>query len=153
MAKLVSFKDTVCACTTSDCVAAATVHMEGWTEHCSDPSVKLTDMDQKAAESVGFKAGTCISELERRLRGPGIDRSMITKAIGGVKSRVNACGDASRARGKVKLKVEVAPDAKLTVLVLETPETVLGDCVASAVRAAVFPKTQAGGIFMYPFVF
>jgi hypothetical protein len=39
------------------------------------------------------------------------------------------------------VEVEAAPDA------------VLARCVASAIQKAVFPQTQLGGSFSYPFVF
>lgn len=154
MSKLVGFKDAMCGCATRECAAAVHEAMATFMRACAGSSVKMTAGDQRAAEAVGAKMGTCMAEIEKKLKGPGIDRAMISKAIESVKSKLTACGDASRATGKVKLKVTIAPDGKpSSVLVEEAPDTILGDCVANAVRTIVLPATQAGGTFSYPFVF
>jgi TonB family protein len=71
-----------------------------------------------------------------------------------VKARVTACGDKSPAKGKVKVKVQVGGDGRVSNVAVETtPDPALGACVAAAVQKASFAKTQNGGSFSYPFVF
>lgn len=83
-----------------------------------------------------------------------LDRAMISNGISAVKARVSSCGDKSSAKGKVKVKVHVGGDGRVTsASVEETPDASLGACVKSAVSRATFSKTQRGGSFSYPFVF
>lgn len=83
-----------------------------------------------------------------------LDRQAISSGIASVKARVAACGAASSAKGKVKVHVRVGADGLVTsVEVDSTPDAALGGCVAAAVQRAVFPRTQQGGSFSYPFVF
>ncbi len=84
----------------------------------------------------------------------GLDRAMISNGIAAVKARVTSCGDKSPAKGKVKVKVVVGPDGKVSGVTVETtPDQALGTCVGAAVQKASFSKTQKGGSFSYPFVF
>jgi TonB family protein len=79
---------------------------------------------------------------------------MISNGIAAVKARVTMCGDKSPAKGKVKVKVSVSPDGRVSGVSVETsPDGSLGSCVQSAVQKASFQKTQHGGSFSYPFVF
>jgi TonB family protein len=79
---------------------------------------------------------------------------MISAGIANVKARVQSCGDKSPAKGKVKVKVSVSGDGRVTNVAVETtPDSALGACVAAAVNKASFGKTQNGGSFSYPFVF
>jgi TonB family protein len=83
----------------------------------------------------------------------GLDRVSISEGIAAVKGRVAACGSQG-AKGKVKVKVRVAASGAVTNVDVEaTPDPALGACVARAIQKAVFPKTQLGGSFSYPFVF
>ena len=71
-----------------------------------------------------------------------------------MKASVAACSTRSTAHGIVKLRVRVSADGRVsTASVAATPDAALGDCVAGVVQRAVFPRTQAGGSFSYPFVF
>jgi len=84
----------------------------------------------------------------------GLDRTMISTGIANVKARVSACGDKSPAKGKVKVKVQVGGDGRVSNVAVETtPDPSLGACVSAAVGKATFGKTQKGGSFSYPFVF
>jgi TonB family protein len=83
-----------------------------------------------------------------------LDRSMISSGVANVKAKVQACGDKSAAKGKVKVKVSVSGDGRVTNVAVETtPDSALGACVAAAMQKASFGKTQSGGSFSYPFVF
>ena len=83
-----------------------------------------------------------------------LDRAMITDGIGKVRARVMSCGDKSPAKGQVKVSVKVGADGHVAnVTVKNTPDDGLGACVAAQVQKAVFPKTQTGGQFAYPYTF
>jgi hypothetical protein len=82
------------------------------------------------------------------------DRAAIAAGIAAVKSKVALCGDKTKATGKVKMRIVVGADGRVTnVTVEETPEAALGACVAGVLQKATFKKTQSGGSFSYPFVF
>ncbi|HTR53857.1 MAG TPA: molybdopterin-binding protein [Kofleriaceae bacterium] len=83
-----------------------------------------------------------------------LTRPMVHAAVDQIKPRVSACGDKTSAKGTVKLSVTVdAEGAVSDVSVDESPDDTLGACVASAMRAARFGKSQKGGSFTFPFVF
>jgi predicted Zn finger-like uncharacterized protein len=83
-----------------------------------------------------------------------LDRAMIADGVGKVKSRAQACGDKSPAKGQVKVSVKVSPDGSVTgVSVKNTPDPGLGNCVAGVMQSAKFARTQNGGSFAYPFQF
>lgn len=85
---------------------------------------------------------------------PDLNRHSISDGIAAVKPRIAACADQSPAKGQVKVGVRVAADGLVTSVDVErTPDAALGACVAAAVRQAVFPRTNHGGSFSYPFVF
>ena len=71
-----------------------------------------------------------------------------------MKSAIAACTSTSAAKGVVKVHVRVAGSGLVTnVDVVETPDPVLGACVAAALHKAVFLPSKQGGSFSYPFVF
>jgi len=84
-----------------------------------------------------------------------LDRTMVQPAVETIKPLVIQCGERpALPKGTVKVTVRVGPDGKVTgVTVAEAPDVALGDCVAAAIQRAVFPVTQTGGGFTYPFVF
>jgi hypothetical protein len=83
-----------------------------------------------------------------------LDRQAITKGMASVKSRVAACATPSTPKGKVKLRIRVAPSGHIAEVIIETtPDLTLGRCVMGAVQQATFPRTHHGGAFSYPFVF
>ncbi len=82
-----------------------------------------------------------------------LDRAMISAGINTVKARVMACGDASSAKGQVKIHARVDPDGTPHVSLKQAPDAALGECVVDAVAEARFAKTVYGGSFSYPFVF
>ena len=83
-----------------------------------------------------------------------LTRSDISKGISGVRSRVNSCGSRYSAKGKVTVRVKVAPSGRVSsVSTSGAASGQVGSCVASAVKRARFPKTQRGGSFKYPFIF
>ena len=84
-----------------------------------------------------------------------LDRTMVQPAVEAIKPLVIQCGERPAVpKGTVKVTVRVGADGKVTgVSVAESPDVALGDCVAAAMQRAVFPVTQTGGGFTYPFVF
>jgi hypothetical protein len=83
-----------------------------------------------------------------------LDRAAISNGIASVKASVAACSTRSTVHGIVKLRVRVSADGRVTtVSVAAAPDAALAGCVASMVQRAVFPRTQTGGSFSYPFVF
>jgi hypothetical protein len=83
-----------------------------------------------------------------------LDRAAISKGIAAVKARVANCGRRTEVSGVVKVRVRVGGDGRVTnVEITEATDAMLGACVAGEVRKAVFPQTQLGGSFGYPFVF
>src|SRR5262249_12282548 len=83
-----------------------------------------------------------------------LDRGMIVEAIAKVKTRAQACGDKSSAKGQVKLSVKVSPAGNVSSVTLrKTPDLGLGNCVARVMQTAKLVKTQHGGSFQYPFSF
>jgi hypothetical protein len=84
----------------------------------------------------------------------GLDRDLISTAVGAVRPRVTACGDKSSAKGTVKVHVRVAPTGAIAAVTVETtPDPALGSCVAGVMQQLAFPKTHNGGAFGYPFIF
>ncbi len=82
-----------------------------------------------------------------------LDREAIVNGIAGARSRIDACGQQSSARGTVKVHVRVGSSGSVeNVDVTSTPDPALGACVAAAVQKASFAPTQHGGAFSYPFV-
>ncbi len=83
-----------------------------------------------------------------------LDRAVISKGIAKVKPFVQACGERSAVKGKVKVMVKVNASGHVaSVTVVTTPDAALGTCVAAAIQRAWFEKTENGGSFTYPFVF
>lgn len=83
-----------------------------------------------------------------------LGRQAITAGIESVRSRIDACADRSPAKGKIRLRVRVAPSGRVTDVTVEVaPDAALGRCVAAAVKRARFERTQRGGSFSYPFMF
>jgi TonB family protein len=85
----------------------------------------------------------------------GLDRQAISAGISAIKPKVVACGQkAPDVKGKVKVKVNVAPAGTVTsASVSEAPDDTLGQCVTDVVKTAKFGATKNGGSFTYPFVF
>ncbi len=83
-----------------------------------------------------------------------LDREMIQTTIDPLLAAIRACGASIPTKGAVKVSVKVDPDGHVAeALIVETPDKLMGECVAGVVRGARFPKTEAGGHFSYPFVF
>jgi molybdenum cofactor biosynthesis protein B len=83
-----------------------------------------------------------------------LDKSMVKSGVETVKPRVIACGEKGAAKGTVRVSLTVGPDGVVKdASVVEAPAPELGNCVASALRAARFDKSAKGGSFTYPFVF
>ncbi len=82
------------------------------------------------------------------------DRNDIKNGISGVREQVAACRRGPDDAGLVKVEVSVSSSGKVAkVSVRQAPNDRIGECVAKAVRGAIFVETQQGGSFVYPFVF
>ncbi|HVV82576.1 MAG TPA: GYF domain-containing protein [Kofleriaceae bacterium] len=78
----------------------------------------------------------------------------ISDGIAKIRTRADACGAKSAAKGTVKVTVKVSGAGTVaSVQVKESPDGALGSCVAAAVQKATFPKSQEGSTFTYPFKF
>jgi outer membrane biosynthesis protein TonB len=83
-----------------------------------------------------------------------LEKAHVLAGIKKVLRGVNRCGDRYPAKGKVKVEAKVTAAGDVaSVNVKETPDAALGECVASIVKTATFTRTQAGGSFVFPFVF
>jgi hypothetical protein len=98
-----------------------------------------------------YEGGCCLKYRRRAGLPEALDREAISKGIASVKAAIAACRGGT---GIVKIHARVSPDGIVTsASVFSTPDAALGSCVESAVKRAVFPQTQSGGSFSYPFVF
>jgi formylglycine-generating enzyme required for sulfatase activity len=80
--------------------------------------------------------------------------ALIYRAVGAVRLAINHCGAGLEGAGTVRVGVTVAPSGSITsVEVRDTPDDWLGRCVATRIKDAVFPATEFGGTFSYPFAF
>ncbi|MBA3452162.1 MAG: PEGA domain-containing protein [Deltaproteobacteria bacterium] len=85
----------------------------------------------------------------------GLDRKMISKAMGAVKVKILECPTAGFT-GTAKVKALVAGDGTVSAVVSSSSMTVpapLASCIKDLVHSAKFPATVNGGAFGYPFVF
>jgi hypothetical protein len=63
MAKMVTFKDAMCACKDSDCAKRVSDDMTAWSQDYAkreQEPVRLTEADQKRAVEIGTKMGECM---------------------------------------------------------------------------------------------
>ena len=99
-----------------------------------------------------YEGGCCLKYRRQPGLPEALDRASISNGIASVKSKVASCkGTAS---GIVKVHAVVSPDGVVTrASIAATPDAALGICVKHAIERAVFPRTQNGGSFSYPFVF
>ena len=82
-----------------------------------------------------------------------LDRIMIAGALASIHPLVEQCGSAD-IQGTVKVHIKVAPSgAVVESEPRDTPDPTLGECVASAVQKAQFPRTRNGGSFTNSFSF
>jgi hypothetical protein len=124
------------------------------------PAPERTNCDEVSCVLDNW-AGQCCHKLKRTVPPPpkdprpeALDREAISSGMAAVKANALACGARSSAKGIVKVHVKVAPDGHVSAItVTQTPDVVLGRCVADAVQAAVFAPTQTGGSFSYPYPF
>jgi hypothetical protein len=158
MGIMTSFRDRMCACQDFACAQAVYGEMNEWTKiAASQPGPAMTDADEKRASDIGEETGRCFGALQQKEAnqpGNSLDRAIIYEGVMHIRDDVAACGDKFQIMGRVKVRVVVSPDGRPTaVSVEETPGPGIGECVAKAMRNAVFRKTKFGGSFTYPFVF
>jgi len=183
LAAMESFRAQMCACNDSTCATQVRDAMSMWTSEQQKqgpqkPSnaQRLAELLQKTTECMTVAMsqprptpecdevscvlnnyeGACCAKF---VHGHGADRTMLDRAMisDGVakqKAAIMACGDKSDAKGKVKVKVRVGPDGRVSSVVVDTtPDPALGACVAAAMKKATFAMTDDGGSFSYPFIF
>lgn len=120
-------------------------------DSCDEVSCVLTD--NKSSCCAKYKKDAPVAPV---VTGPpvALDRQGISNGIASVKASVSACGTRTTAHGIVKVRVRVGANGLVTNVEVESsPDAALGACVANVVQRAVFPRTQTGGAFSYPFVF
>lgn len=72
-----------------------------------------------------------------------LDSARIAEAVANVKPQVTACLGHPPAPGQVLVSVKVAADGHVTdVTMKNVPVPGLGDCIATAIQKATFPKTK-----------
>lgn len=85
---------------------------------------------------------------------PVLDKAVAKAGLESIDASVRACGANLPTKGTVNVRVKVDPAGHAAeVTILDTPDKLVGECVANVVRGATFAKTQQGGSFSYPFVF
>ena len=125
------------------------------------PAPVSSECDEVSCVLMNYEDGCCNRYRKtapppppRPVLSESLDRQAISSGIASVKAAVAACGPTSSAKGNVKVHVRVGANGLVTNVDVESaPDAALGGCVAAAVQRAVFPKTQQGGSFSYPFVF
>ncbi len=116
---------------------------------CDEVSCVLDNYTGPCCARFKAKRAPTDSELPESL-----DRAMISQGIASVRELIMTCGDVTEARGRVKVKVRVGANGRVTVVTVESaPDEQLGACVAGFVKQAQFAQTQTGGSFSYPFIF
>ena len=113
---------------------------------------------QRCTNTIGCsteEVGTLPSEASGAdltpLAPPELEREMVARGLGDVKPTIDECGRVQK--GFVSISVKVTPAGDVDhVMVRETDDAQLAECVALAVRTAHFPRTQRGGAFRYPLV-
>jgi len=135
----------------------------------TEPPKETTTASKPAESSAGCDEVTCLVEPNkaccRKYRSSGgsssksssnlperPSKSDVKAGIGNVMGRVRACGSKHGGTGVVKVRVKVGESGRVESAD-PSPSNALGDCVASAVKQAKFPKTQRGVTFTYPFRF
>jgi hypothetical protein len=81
----------------------------------------------------------------------GRARADLSRAIGSRRAAVAACGPKHRYRGKVVVKLVIAPSGEVRSAVAE-PDTAAGRCVANALSDLQFAPAAAATTLRYPFV-
>jgi hypothetical protein len=116
------------------------------------PPAPAEACDEVSCVLTNYEGGCCLKYRRQPGLPEALDRASISNGIASVKARVARCkGTAS---GIVKVHAVVSPDGVVTrASVAATPDAALGICVKTAIERAVFPRTQNGGSFTYPFVF
>ena len=83
-----------------------------------------------------------------------LSQSDISRGMGSIKSKLDACAAKSQAQGNVTVRVKVTGSGGVDeVKVQSSPDPALAVCVAAAVQKATFARTQKGGSFSHSFRF
>ena len=83
-----------------------------------------------------------------------LSQAEISKGMARIKSKIDACAARSQHQGTVTVSVKVMGSGAVDeVKVKSSPDGALGACVARAVQAAAFARTQKGGTVSYSFRF
>lgn len=83
-----------------------------------------------------------------------LSREQISRTVRTYLSQIKECGDQHKAKGTVKVSVDVTPAGEVSkTVIIESPDAALGQCVERVLATATFPKAGGGSHFTYPFVF
>jgi TonB family protein len=125
--------------------------------HPAPPPAPMPESDAGCDEVscvLNNNEGQCCAKYRHGAVPDTLDRSAISTGVAAVKGQIQACGQQSSAKGRVKVHVRVAANGLVTGVEIEaTPDAALGACVQAAMRKARFAPTEQGGSFSYPFVF
>lgn len=81
-------------------------------------------------------------------------RHDIQPSMTAVRGRIAACRDKYPGRGRIAVRVAVAPDGTVERAAVDPPsgDAPFDACIAAAVALARFPRSEKGVRFRYPFV-
>ena len=83
-----------------------------------------------------------------------LSQADISRGMGSIKSRIDACAAKSQYQGTVTVAVKVMGSGAVDdVKVKSSPDPALAVCVAAAVQKAAFARTLKGGTFSHSFRF
>ena len=83
-----------------------------------------------------------------------LSQAELSKGMGRIKSRIDACAAKSQFQGTVTVAVKVAGSGAVDdVKVTQSPDPALAVCVAAAVQKATFTRTMKGGKLSHSFRF
>jgi hypothetical protein len=89
-AKMASFRDQMCACTTSACASQVSDEMTKWSQAQGTKALKMTDEDTRRATAIGVEMGKCMQKTSSA-------KDAIAK-MGEFKDKMCACSDTACAQ-------------------------------------------------------
>ena len=94
-------------------------------------------------------ASDCCAKYKQGSAPVTLDRAQIASTILRYRGDIDSCGTKEGLTGTLKLTVVVKPDGTTKSVTTDPAST----CITKVVSQAVFPQSQKGGSFSYPFVF
>lgn len=86
---------------------------------------------------------------------PTLTTEQINDTMKALHDQIDACGQSYPAAGRVDVRVKVKDDGSVAnVVIANTPDASLGECVSQVISAAHFhPSQEAMTVFTYPLIF